>query len=187
MGLITQYSRIKHHTVTNGGFTASQPFTVPYTEDYITGIWSPNDLALSEIGINEQKAQAWVRIGPEVYRFLLDGEDGSRTVALANTSGTQSVLLTDFGTQPDTLSWFEVRTTAISNPTASNALYDTLHFAVLNTGGTASILNSVDQVQKTNMTVADITVSVGGPTVSLFVHGEPLLDLQWKSNIFYNI
>lgn len=66
MALITQYSRISHHTIF--GLTGST-FSVPATEDFTSGSWTIYDLALSEIGVNETDEKAYIRIGNSIKEF----------------------------------------------------------------------------------------------------------------------
>ena len=66
MSLITQYSRIKHHTITTG------TFSVPPTEDFTQGVWTKDDLCRSEIGIHEGDKEVYVRIDDEVLRIVTE-------------------------------------------------------------------------------------------------------------------
>jgi len=80
MSLKTQYSRLKHHTLTNE--ITSPPvspeivFTVPLQEDLTNGTWLPTDLALSEIGVLEGTKQAFIRIDDEILEISLFGGGG---------------------------------------------------------------------------------------------------------------
>lgn len=69
MSLITQYSRVSHHTITTSGLTGTTSFTVPSSEDFTDGSWTNFDLALSEIGVDEDRGRAFIRIGNEVKEF----------------------------------------------------------------------------------------------------------------------
>jgi hypothetical protein len=61
--IITQYSRIKHHTITTG------TFSVPVTEDFTQGVWTATDLCRSEFGIKEDTREVFVRIDDEVVQL----------------------------------------------------------------------------------------------------------------------
>ena len=73
MSLITQYSRISHHTITPSGTT----FTVPSQEDFTssTSPWTTTDLALSEFGVNEADNKLYVRIGTHINEVFLNGNE----------------------------------------------------------------------------------------------------------------
>jgi len=71
MSLITQYSRISHHTLSISGLTGSTTFSVPSTEDFTDGSWTIYDLALSEIGVDEDRGRAFIRIGSDVKELQL--------------------------------------------------------------------------------------------------------------------
>lgn len=90
--IITQYSRVKHHTLTNE--ITSPPaspeiaFTVPLTEDFtVKGAWSITDLAVSEFGILEGSSELFIRIGDEIKQVPLQ-DSTSGNVA----SGTSSFI-----------------------------------------------------------------------------------------------
>lgn len=68
MSIKTQYSRISHHTTTDGS-----NFTVPSSEDFTDGTWTASDLALSEIGVKEDTDQVFIRIDDEIFEFALGG------------------------------------------------------------------------------------------------------------------
>lgn len=77
MGLIKQYSRISHHTISAIDVPTGSPiiindapFTVPPGEDFTDGTWYATDLALSEIGVLEQNKTAWIRINDEVREIM---------------------------------------------------------------------------------------------------------------------
>ena len=90
MSLITQYSRISHHTI-SGSMSAT--FSVPTSEDFTDGTWTTRDLALSEFGVNEDSKKLYVRINDEVKEIQFAGATGggagtlSDTLALGNTTG----------------------------------------------------------------------------------------------------
>lgn len=95
MGIIKQYSRISHHTLTSAPTPTGQPapFTVPQSEDFTDGSWVPTDLALSEFGIVEDEKRLFVRIDDEIKEVLLDGSSiqiqipGNSTEVLFNLNG----------------------------------------------------------------------------------------------------
>ena len=72
MGLIKQYSRISHHTLSQANLSTGnpEPFTVPLSEDFTDGSWTPRDLALSEIGVVEDEKRIFIRIDNEIREFL---------------------------------------------------------------------------------------------------------------------
>ena len=94
MSLITQYSRISHHTIF--GFTGST-FSVPSSEDFTDGSWSIYDLALSEIGVNETDEKAYIRIGNSIKEFNFGVSNPTQSLAdtlgYGNDTGTYSIVL----------------------------------------------------------------------------------------------
>ena len=87
MSLIEQYSRISHHTITNTG-----SFSIPSSEDFTDGSWNANDLALSEIGVNESEGKAYMRISSSIVEItggggggVSDGDYGDVTVSSGGT------------------------------------------------------------------------------------------------------
>ena len=91
MGIVKQYSRISHHTLT-GGITSpptspAVSFTVPPSEDFTDGSWTIYDLAQSEIGILEDTGEMFVRIGSEIKQVQLTdgGGSGSGSGVIINT------------------------------------------------------------------------------------------------------
>ena len=95
MAKITQYSRISHHTLAG---SASATFSVPTSEDFTDGSWTPVDLALSEIGVNEDAGSAYIRIGSDIKQFQLAGvtasaEPLSTTLAVGNTTGGNDIVV----------------------------------------------------------------------------------------------
>ena len=71
MGLIKQFSRISHHTLTTSG----SAFTTPSgsIEDFTGGTWETTDLALSEIGVNEGDGTVAIRVGDDIKEFMMSG------------------------------------------------------------------------------------------------------------------
>lgn len=95
MAKITQYSRISHHTLAG---SMSATFSVPTSEDFTDGTWTANDLALSEIGVNEDAGSAYIRIGSDIKQFQLAGvtasaEPLSTTLAVGNTTGANDIIV----------------------------------------------------------------------------------------------
>ncbi len=76
MGIITQYSRIQHHTLTTTGNT----FSVPVTEDFTSGQWTKTDLAQSEIGVDQANNKAFIRIGSNINEINLGTGSTSSTL-----------------------------------------------------------------------------------------------------------
>jgi hypothetical protein len=73
MSLITQYSRISHHTITSG------TYSVPTQEDFTlsgTGSWTPQDLCRSEIGVNQSDDSVSIRISNSIYDILTENSVG---------------------------------------------------------------------------------------------------------------
>jgi len=99
MGLITQYSRMSHHTIYGQtGFT----FSVPTTEDFTDGSWSIYDLCLSEIAVNEDEGKVFIRIGDEVKQFQMIGASGSVSLTLSevltagNTTNGNNIIMSSY-------------------------------------------------------------------------------------------
>jgi len=63
-------ARIKHHSITS---TAS--FTVPVSDNFTDGTWTPFDLVRKDIGVNEFNQSVWIRIGNEIYEIITDGSN----------------------------------------------------------------------------------------------------------------
>jgi hypothetical protein len=77
MGIISQYSRVSHHTLTQTNVSPQVDFTVPISEDFTDGSWTATDLALSEFGIKEDTKELFIRIGDEIKQVGLDAAPGS--------------------------------------------------------------------------------------------------------------
>ena len=95
MSKITQYSRLSHHTLSG---SASATFSVPPSEDFTDGTWNVNgtELALSEIGINEDSKKAYIRINDEIKEIQFTGATGgSGTSGTSGTDGTSGTSGTD--------------------------------------------------------------------------------------------
>ena len=80
MAKITQHSRISHHTL-YGSTYAGLTFSVPSQEDFtvqgLSSSWTEFDLALSEVGVNEDDNAAYIRIGNNINQFMFVGMTGS--------------------------------------------------------------------------------------------------------------
>jgi hypothetical protein len=86
-----QYSRISHHTSSLTGTTGTT-FTVPATEDFTNGSWTPFDLALSEIGVDEFQEKVFIRIGNNIKEFNLGtGSTSGSTLWEVGSSGIDSI------------------------------------------------------------------------------------------------
>lgn len=95
MGIVSQYSRIAHHTLF--GLTGST-FSVPSTEDFTDGSWTIYDLALSEFGVNEADKKLYIRIDDEIKEIgfastMSFSENLEQTLALGNNMGTYSIIM----------------------------------------------------------------------------------------------
>jgi hypothetical protein len=120
MSLITQYSRISHHTISPSGTT----FTVPSQEDFTStsSPWSITDLALSEFGVNQSDNKLYVRIGSNINEVGLNISGG--------TGGTLT------GT-PNQVVYFDQN----GNPTSDSGFTHSF------TGGTMFYVSPVDAIQ----------------------------------------
>lgn len=97
--IITQYSRLSHHTLSTTGATA---FSVPLNEDFTDGTWTTTDLALSEFGVLEGHDELYVRIGDNIHQVNLgSGATGggvgtlSQVLASGNTTGGNHIVMTN--------------------------------------------------------------------------------------------
>lgn len=97
MSLITQYSRISHHTI-SGSMSAT--FSIPPSEDFTDGTWKKDgtELALSEFGVNEDSKKLYVRINDEIKEIefvggTAGGESLSDTLAVGNTTGANDIII----------------------------------------------------------------------------------------------
>lgn len=98
MGIISQFSRLSHHTITDGA-----TFSVPTQEDFTlpsgaSGSWTIYDLALSEIGVDEANNKAFIRIGSNINEFDFIGGTGaigplSDVLVVGNTSGGTDIIM----------------------------------------------------------------------------------------------
>ena len=99
MSIIRDFARIKHHTITTIGAT----FSIPPQEDFTLGLgttqsWSPTDLYVSEIGVNETDNKAFIRIGNSINEFSFTGGTSSipnleQVLQTGNDGGTYSIIL----------------------------------------------------------------------------------------------
>ena len=101
MSIISQFSRISHHTVTDGS-----TFSIPSQEDFTlpfgaSGSWTKSDLALSEIGVDELNNKAFIRIGSNINEFSFSGGTSSvgatpslsEVLSIGNTTGLNDIIL----------------------------------------------------------------------------------------------
>lgn len=101
MSIIRDYARIKHHTITTIGAT----FSIPPQEDFTLGFglgttqsWSPTDLYVSEIGVNETDNKAFIRIGNSINEFSFIGSTSSipsldQVLSVGNTTGGSDIVV----------------------------------------------------------------------------------------------
>jgi hypothetical protein len=84
----TQFSRISHHTVALSATTlfTGSTFTVPGSE-LIDDTWSIYDLALSEIGVDEFRDKAYIRIGSNIKEINLSTGTTTPTLTQVLTAG----------------------------------------------------------------------------------------------------
>lgn len=99
MGKITGYSRLSHHTISGTG-SSGLTFSVPSSEDFTDGSWTNFDLALSEIGVNEQDKRVYIRIDDEIKEFQLVGSTSSgdtlaQVLSNGNTTGGTNITLSN--------------------------------------------------------------------------------------------
>lgn len=102
MAKITQYSRISHHTIA-GSASAGLTFSVPAQEDFTDGSWTPYDLALSEIGVNEQDDKVYIRIDDEIKEFAFVGASGVGFTGGPGNCITDLYLTNMYGCSPITI------------------------------------------------------------------------------------
>ena len=102
MSKVTQYSRISHHTIA-GSASAGLTFSVPPQEDFTDGSWTPFDLALSEIGVNEEDEKVFIRIDDEIKEFAFIGASGVGFTGGAGNCITDLYVTNIFGCSPITI------------------------------------------------------------------------------------
>ena len=102
MAKITQYSRISHHTIA-GSASAGLTFSVPAQEDFTDGSWTAFDLALSEIGVNEQDDKVYIRIDDEIKEFAFVGASGVGFTGGPGNCITDLYLTNMYGCSPITI------------------------------------------------------------------------------------
>ena len=97
MALISQFSRISHHTVALSATTSfsGKTFTVPGSEDFTLGGWTIYDLALSEIGVDEFRNKAYIRIGNNINEFNFGTGGTSTTIIQQFTGNTSASCISD--------------------------------------------------------------------------------------------
>lgn len=103
MSIIRDFARIKHHTITTIGAT----FSIPPQEDFTLGFglgttqsWSPTDLYVSEIGVNETDNKAFIRIGNSINEFSFIGSTSSipsldQVLSVGNDTQGTSIVYND--------------------------------------------------------------------------------------------
>jgi hypothetical protein len=94
--MVSQFSRIKFHTTTVG-----LTFSVPTSEDFTDGSWTDADLCLSEIGVDELRNKAFIRIGDTINEIgLLENQYiiSSDTVGTGATTSEQTIYSYTFST-----------------------------------------------------------------------------------------
>jgi hypothetical protein len=102
MSKVTQYSRISHHTIA-GSASAGLTFSVPAQEDFTDGSWTPYDLALSEIGVNEQDEKVFIRIDDTIKEFAFIGASGVGFTGGSGNCITDLYLTNMYGCSPITI------------------------------------------------------------------------------------
>jgi hypothetical protein len=104
MPKVTQYSRISHHTIA-GSASAGLTFSVPAQEDFTDGSWTPYDLALSEIGVNEEDKKVYIRIDDQILELGTIGGSSSlgitpswgQVLSVGNTSDGNNIIMNSGG------------------------------------------------------------------------------------------
>lgn len=91
MGIISQKSRVKHHTVTATGTTGTT-FTVPSTEDFTEGGWTIYDLAKSEFGVDAGRNKLYIRIGTNINEIALNSSGGTGSNIWSAGAGAGSIV-----------------------------------------------------------------------------------------------
>lgn len=102
MARITQYSRISHHTIA-GSASTGLTFSIPPQEDFTDGSWTPYDLALSEIGVNEQDERVFIRIDDTIKEFAFIGASGVGFTGGPGNCITDLYLTNMYGCSPITI------------------------------------------------------------------------------------
>lgn len=137
MGIISQYSRLSHHTVTDGS-----TFSVPSQEDFTlpsgaSGSWTVTDLALSEIGVDELNNKAFIRIGSNINEFIFSGTSSGATPSLSevllvgnDTQGTNLILGTGSDLFSYNLNWNNENNLNIINTGDTYFESDTMEYQV---------------------------------------------------------
>jgi hypothetical protein len=97
MSKIVQYSRISHHTI-GGTASSGLTFSTPLSEDFTDGSWTNFDLALSEIGVNEQDKRVYIRIDDEIKELQLAGSTFSgdtlaQVLSNGNTTDGENIIM----------------------------------------------------------------------------------------------
>jgi hypothetical protein len=252
MAKITQYSRISHHTLSG---SASATFSVPDTEDFTGGTWTPYDLALSEIGVNEDAEKAFIRTGDTIKEITFVGSTASNLATVlvnGNNTGTNFIFVEDgyglrsLGTSGNIIldelngviqieaqhysaATFSCNKIVLGSgsvknfittdtTTTTDATPTTIHnfsviadgsktykvrvigekndqtlaylgdlFGLFNfTGGTISLIGTIDKVEKTNFTTATSNISISGSSILIRVTGEAATTINWSVYVEQN-
>lgn len=169
MAVNKQSARIKHHTSTTAG-----SFTVPSSEDFTDGTWDKWDLALSEIGVNSNDAEVFMRIAsnireiamvhnsPEVIQAAVSDE----TTAL--TTGTAKLTFR----MPYKMELSEVRASVGTAPTGATLIVD------INLNGTSIFTTNLLQIDATEKTSTTAATGYNLTTTSLSDDGEITVDID---------
>ena len=84
-----------------GSASAGLTFSIPAQEDFTDGSWTPYDLALSEIGVNEEDKKVYIRINDEIKEFGLYGSGSTlgvtpswgQVLSVGNTSDGNDIIM----------------------------------------------------------------------------------------------
>jgi hypothetical protein len=206
----TQYSRISHHTVALSATTlfSGSTFTVPGSE-LIDDTWSIYDLALSEIGVDEFRDKAYIRIGSNIKELNLGTGTTVTTPTLTQvltagntTSGKNIEISTGDVIKNNNLGFINLNVggtgqirIAYSSTVAGRLAIDNDFVALITTGGGVYVQSgAVDIVTNTEddftfNTYAFKTIDIGNwdiaaATILNVAHG--LSATEWKTIIDLN-
>lgn len=202
MGIVSQYSRIAHHTLF--GLTGST-FSVPASEDFTDGSWTIYDLALSEFGVNEEDKKLYIRIKDEIKEIgfaasMSYSENLEQTLALGNNMGTYSIIM-DTGkllsagfTSSYTLTDFEERhvVNQITHqiPTASWGQDNTFTIVEYQTsGGSQAKIFYIDNVSlpTESVTTVEVTIQAIDPTNMLYYFNKMMSNFYCSGGVVVQI
>jgi len=178
MSLITQKSRISHHTIV--GYTGSY-FTTPSSNDFTDGSWTIYDLAYSEFGINETDKKTYIRTGTEVKEVMLG------SFFTASTIGTQSSTLVELTTPNIGVDWYKIQIKGQADASNYETIVSDIFFglrgygtsSIAFTGGTYS-LNTYKDFSAVGI---GPQLTISGLTLSVNVNGAAGYTISWTSNI----